>query len=84
MTTDTRLGTLEGRAEEQAAAITDLREGQRDIRDALTALSRRVDEMNERIDETNRRIDRVFFAMLGMGAAQLATFATLVTLIVSG
>ena len=86
MTTDTRLGTLEGRADEQAAAIADLHEGQREIRDALreglAAVNARIDEVNARIDETNKRIDRLMFAVLGMGAAQVAMFITLVTLVV--
>ena len=71
MTTDTRLGTLEGRTEEHTAAIADLREGQREIRNALAA-------MNSRIDEVNSRIDRVFLAMIGIGAAQIALLITLI------
>ena len=73
MTTDTRLGTVEGRTEEHAGAIADLREGQREIRET----------MNSRFDQVNSRIDRVFLAMLGIGAAQItAQIALLVTLIV--
>ena len=71
MTTDTRLGMVEGRVEEHAAAIADLREGQREIRNALAA-------MNSRIDEVNSRIDRLFLAILGIGAAQIALLVTLI------
>ena len=49
MTTDTRLGMLEGRADEQAAAIADLRAGQREI----------MSTMNSRFEDVNSRIDRV-------------------------
>ena len=68
MTTDTRLGTVEGRIEEHAAAIADLREGQREIRGAIDQLA----------DQLNSRIDRLFLAMLGIGAAQIALLITLV------
>ena len=80
MTTDTRLGTVEGRTEEHAGAIADLREGQREIRETMNS---RFDEMNSRIDQVNGRVDRLFFAILGIGAAQItAQIALLVTLIV--
>ena len=68
VTTDTRLGTLEGRTEEHAAALADLRVGQREIRET----------MNSRFDQVNSRIDRVFLAMLGIGAAQIALLVTLI------
>ena len=68
MTMDTRLGTVEGRIEEHAAAIADLREGQREIRGAIDQLA----------DQLNSRIDRLFLAMLGIGAAQIALLITLV------
>ena len=64
MTTETRLGTVEGRVEEHAAAIADLREGQREIRNALAAM--------------NSRIDRLFLAVMGIGAAQIALLITLI------
>ena len=64
MTTNARLGTVEGRVEEHAAAIADLREGQREIRNMLATV--------------NSRIDRVFLAILGIGAAQIALLITLV------
>ena len=75
MTTETRLGTVEGRIEEHAAAIADLREGQREIRETM---DRRFDQLNSRIDEVNSRIDRMFLAMLGIGAAQIALLITLI------
>ena len=61
---DARLGTVEGRVEEHSAAIADLREGQREIRSMLAAM--------------NGRIDRLFLAILGIGAAQIALLITLV------
>ena len=75
MTTDTRLGTVEGRVEEQAAAIGDLRDGQREIRETM---DRRFDDVSRRFDETNSRIDRLFLAVLGIGAAQIALLITLI------
>ena len=79
MTTESRLGILEGRADEQSAAIADLREGQREIRDALreglAAVNARIDESQAAV---NARIDRMFLAMLGIGAAQIALLITLV------
>ena len=63
MTTDTRLGTVEGRVEEHTAAIADLREGQREIHGAIDQLSDRIDrlaeQLNGRIDQVNGRIDRI-------------------------
>ena len=60
MTMDARLGTVEGRVEENAAEIADLRE----IRNMLASL--------------NSRIDRLFLAILGIGAAQIALLITLI------
>ena len=117
MTTDTRLGMLEGRADEQAAAIADLRAGQREIMSVMNSrfdnlesrfnsrfdgdrrmeqplrmdnsinsridgvnsrLNSRFESLNSRIDALNSRIDRMFLAMLGIGAAQIALLITLV------
>ena len=82
MTTDTRLGMLEGRADEQAAAIADLRAGQREIVSTINSrfedVNSRMDRVESRIDSLNSRIDRVFFGMLGMGAAQIALLITLI------
>ena len=93
MTTDTRLGALEGRADEQAAAIADLRAGQREIVSTINSrfedmnsridgvdnsINSRIDRVESRIDSLNSRIDRVFLAMLGIGAAQVALLITLV------
>ena len=75
MTTDTRLGMVEGRTEEHTAAIGDLREGQREIRETMNI---RFDQVNSRIDEVNSRIDRLFLAILGIGAAQIALLVTLI------
>ena len=63
-TLEGRLGRVEGRLEEQAKAIQDLRADVRDVRAGLR--------------EVNSRIDRMFLAMLGMGAAQIALLVTLI------
>ena len=82
MTTDTRLGMLEGRADEQAAAIADLRAGQREIVSTMNSrfedVNSRIDRVESRIDGLNSRVDRVFLAMLGIGAAQIALLITLI------
>ena len=118
MTTDTRLGMLEGRADEQAAAIADLRAGQREIVSTINSrfeemnsrfdgvnsridgvnsridgvdnsinsridgvdnsINSRIDRVESRIDAVNSRIDRVFLAMIGIGAAQIALLITLI------
>ncbi len=82
MTTDARLGTLEGRADEQAAAIVDLRAGQREIVSTINSrfedMNSRIDGVDNSIDSLNSRINRVFLAMLGIGAAQVALLITLV------
>lgn len=64
MTTEARLGTVEGRVEEHAAAIADVRAELRGL--------------NARLDALHSRIDRVFLAVLGMGAAQIALLITLI------
>ncbi len=68
MTMDARLGTVEGRVEEHAAAIADLREGQREIRNMLASMN----------SQLKSRIDRLFLAILGIGAAQIALLITLI------
>ena len=82
MTTDTRLGMLEGRADEQAAAIADLRAGLREIVSTMNSrfedVNSRIDRVESRIDGLNSRVGRVFLAMLGIGAAQIALLITLI------
>ena len=63
-TDDGRLGNLEGRVIELSAAVQALREEIRAI--------------NARIDAVNAQIDRLFLAILGIGAAQIALLITLV------
>ncbi len=79
MTTDERIGVLEGRVEEQAAAIADLRDARRNAdtaqADGFRAVNARIDRLAEQL---NARIDRLFLAMLGIGAAQIALLITLV------
>lgn len=65
MSTDTRLGALEGRADEQAAAIAELRT---DIRDLRIELREGLASVRSEIAATNARIDRLFLAVLGVGA----------------
>lgn len=74
MTTDERIGIIEGRIEEHASSIADLRVDRREAADALRDGLR---EVNVRIDAVNSRIDRLFLAMLGIGAAQIALLVTL-------
>ncbi len=71
-TDDSRLGILEGRIIEQSAVLQQLG-------DRLDAGLR---EVNARLDANQRavnsRIDRLFLAMLGIGAAQIALLITLI------
>ena len=71
-TDDSRLGILEGRIIEQSAAITQLGErldsGLREVRQ----------ETRQEIRNVNSRVDRLFLAILGIGAAQIALLITLI------
>ena len=80
---------LEGRADEQATAIADLRAGQReivstmnsrfeDVNSRFEGVNSRIDRVESRIDGLNSRVDRVFLAILGIGAAQIALLITLI------
>jgi hypothetical protein len=60
-----------GRIDEQAASIADLRSDRRQAADGLAGL-------DARIDGVNARIDRLFLALLGIGAAQIALLVTLI------
>ena len=68
------IGRLEG-------DIAALKEGQREIKDSLAEVNRRLDsglrearvDLDEGLRETNRRIDRLFYAALAIGGALLAT-----------
>ena len=90
MTTESRLGVLEGRTEEQAATMAglreDLRQGLAEVRVGLDAANARIDTVNARIDaldaRINARIDRLIFAMLGVGVTiALAQVGVIVTLV---
>ena len=89
-TDDSRLGILEGRIIEQSGIIGQLRDR---VESGLREVNERIDagmrEVNERIDaglrevrqelrDTNARIDRLFLAILGIGAAQIALLITLI------
>ena len=67
-TDDSRLGILEGRIIELSAAVQDLREGLREVRQ----------EVRQGLRDVNARIDRLFLAILGIGAAQIALLVTLI------
>lgn len=70
---DSRLGRLEGRVEEQSAAMQETRQ---DMRGGFQQVNARLDRLEARVDQTNSRIDRLFLAALGIGAAQVALFIT--------
>ena len=53
--------------------VARLIEGQSELRGDLAETNRRIDGMNGRIDETNKRIDRLFYALIGVGAAVVGT-----------
>ncbi len=83
MTTESRLGVLEGRTEEHAAAIVglrdDLRQGLAEVRAGLDATNARIDALDARI---NARIDRLILAMLGVGVTiALAQVGVIVTVV---
>ncbi len=86
MTTESRLGVLEGRTEEHAATIAaireDLRQGREDLRQGLAEVRAGLDAANARIDAVNARIDRLILAMLGAGVTiALAQVGVIVTLV---
>lgn len=70
---DSRLGRLEGRVEEQSAAMQETRQ---DMQGGFQQVNARLDRLEARVDQTNSRIDRLFLAALGIGAAQVALFIT--------
>ena len=57
--------------------VARLIEGQSELRTEfrsdLAETNRRINGMNGRIDETNKRIDRLFYALIGVGAAVVGT-----------
>jgi hypothetical protein len=57
-----------GRIDEQATAIADLRSDRRQAADAL----------RDGLTGLDARIDRLFLALLGIGAAQIALLVTLI------
>ncbi len=63
-----------GRLQSDVARLV---EGQSELRTEfrsdLAKTNRRIDGMNGRIDETNKRIDRLFYALIGVGAAVVGT-----------
>ena len=77
------LGYLEGRIEEQSAAIQEIKDGQQQILARFdqmqTFLINRMDEAEARV--TNR-IDRVFMALAGLATGIIVTqFGVIVTLL---
>ena len=82
-TDDSRLGVLEGRIIEQSTIISQLSDrveaGLRDVNVRLDSGLREVrQEIRQDIRNVNARIDRLFLAMLGIGAAQIALLITLI------
>ena len=77
------LGYLEGRIEEQSAAIQEVKDGQQQILARFdqmqTFLVNRIDEAEARV---NSRIDRLFLAMAGLGTGIIvAQSGVIVTLL---
>lgn len=77
------LGYLEGRIEEQSAAIQEVKDGQQQILARFdqmqTFLVNRIDEAESRV---NSRIDRLFLAMAGLGTGIIvAQSGVIVTLL---
>ena len=60
--------------------VARLIEGQSELRADLAETNRRItesnSETNRRIDESNRRMDRLFYALIGVGAAVIGTLVT--------
>lgn len=93
-TMESRVGALEGRADEQATAIadlrTDLREGLADVRtelrEGLTDVRGELrdvrGELREGLAAVNARIDRVFLAMLTVGAAVVVSHVGILVTII--
>ena len=86
MTTESRLGVLEGRTDEHAAAIAglreDLRQGLADVRAEIRDVRAGLDAANARIDAVNARIDRLILALLGVGVTiALAQVGVIVTVV---
>lgn len=78
-TVESRVGALEGRADEQAAAILALRT---DIQDVRTELRDGLAAVRTEIAAVNARIDRLFVAMLtigvGLGSAQVGVLVAII------
>ena len=77
------LGYLEGRIEEQSAAIQEIKDGQQQILARFdqmqTFLINRMDEAEARVTS---RIDRVFMALAGLATGIIVTqFGVIVTLL---
>ncbi len=75
MTTEERLGALEERTSQHDAAIADVRA---ELRQGFADVRAEIRAVNLRVDALNSRIDRVFLAILGIGAAQIALLITLI------
>ena len=85
-TVESRVGALEGRADEQAAAIAALREDIRDLRtelrESLAAVRGEISDVRTGLAAVNARIDRLYIAMLTVGVgtavAQVGVIVTIV------
>ena len=82
-TADSRIGALEGRADEQASAIADLRADIQDVRrDLHEGVATVTEELHDGLVAVNARVDRLFLAVLtvgaGVGVAQVGLLVTLI------
>lgn len=77
-----RLGILEGRMTEQAAAIAGLRDDIRDLRAEMRDIRADMCDLRAGLSAVNSRIDRLFLAVLtigaGVGASQVGLLVTLI------
>ena len=77
------IGYLEGRIEEQSAAIQEVKDGQQQI---ITRFEQRIDqlaaELRSDLQRVNDRIDRLHLALIGVGGAIFAgQIGVIITLI---
>ena len=83
MNTERELGRVEGRVEEQSAAIARMHD---DMTAGFARLDSRIDsridglrsEMTEGFAQVNTRIDRLYLALLGIGGALLTGLIVLI------
>ena len=67
---DPNMWRVIGRLEGDVAALV---EGQRELQEGQRGLQEGQRDLGRRVDGLNRHVDRLFYAILGMGGALLAT-----------